>query len=95
MKNRKISTFVMCLTMTVLLSLSGGLACAAESGPMTPEYAAKKENTSKQRAQRVTNNQRKTAAEALKAERLKVYRAKKDANSLSPSAPATISPAIK
>jgi hypothetical protein len=59
------------------LSLSYGLACAAESSaPMTPEYAAKKENHRKQHEQRVTHDQRKAAAESLKAERSKVYKAK-------------------
>ncbi|MBC8017862.1 MAG: hypothetical protein H7X83_04990, partial [Verrucomicrobia bacterium] len=62
--------------MAVLLSLAGGLAFAADSGPMTPEYAAKKENVRKQHGQRITHDQRKAAAEALKAERLKVYNAR-------------------
>jgi hypothetical protein len=73
MKSRKPSSIVM---MTVTLSLAGGLACAAEGGPMTPEYAAKKENHRKQQEQRITTDKRKAAAESLKAERLKVYNAK-------------------
>jgi len=75
MKNRKFRRITPVI-MTVLLSLTGGLACAADSAPMTPEYAAKKENHRKQHEQRITHDQRKNAAEALKAERLKVYRAK-------------------
>jgi hypothetical protein len=73
MKNRKLSSIVM---MTALLSLAGGLAFAAESAPMTPEYAAKKENHRKQQEQRITTDKRKAAAENLKAERLKVHQAK-------------------
>jgi predicted outer membrane protein len=76
MNNRKFSTIVMIVMMTALLSLAGGLAFAADSAPMTPEFAAKRENVRKQREQRVTPAKRKVAAEALKAERLKVYRAK-------------------
>lgn len=61
------------LMMTVLLSLTGGQAFAA---PMTPENAAKRENYRKQKEQLITQPQRKAAADALKAERMKVYKAK-------------------
>jgi hypothetical protein len=81
MKNRKLSPIVM---MTALLSLAGGFAYAAESTPMTPEYAAKKENHRKQQEQRVTTDKRKAAAETLKAERSKVYRAKQAAKHSKP-----------
>jgi hypothetical protein len=69
-------TLLSSVMMTLLFSLSAGFAGAAESAPMTPEYAAKKENHRKQQEQRITNSQRKTAAEGLKAERMKVYKAK-------------------
>ena len=76
MKNRTFSSILMVVTLTTLLSLAGGLACAADSAPMTPEYAAKKENFRKQHEQRITPEKRKAAADNLKAERLKVYQAK-------------------
>jgi len=76
MKNRNYGSIARLLTMTVLLSLAGGLACAAENAPMTPEYAARHENTRKQQNQRITDKQRKAAADALKAKRLEVYKAK-------------------
>ena len=76
MNNRTCSSILMIVMMTALLSLAGGLACAADSVPMTPEYAAKKENFRKQHEQRITPEKRKAAADNLKAERLKVYQAK-------------------
>jgi Na+-transporting methylmalonyl-CoA/oxaloacetate decarboxylase gamma subunit len=87
MKSRKLRTIGMAVVMTVLLSLAGGIACAADSAPMTPEYAAKKENHRKQQEQRITTDKRKAAAENLKAERLKVYKAKQ---AVKHSKPATI-----
>jgi hypothetical protein len=84
MNNRKLSTIVMTVMMAVMLSLAGGLAIAAEGAPMTPELAAKKEMVRKQRAQRVTDAKRKTAAEALKAERLKVHQARQATQPLTP-----------
>ena len=72
MKNLTVTNFTM-LMMTLLLSLAGGLAFA--DAPMTPELAAKKENIRKQVEQRITPEKRKAAAEALKAERLKVHQA--------------------
>lgn len=72
MKNQ-VCNIIATLLMTVLLSLVGGFAVAA---PMTPELAAKKEMVRKQQEQRITPEKRKAAAEALKAERLKVQKAK-------------------
>lgn len=72
MKNKIPIIFVTIL----LLSLTGGPASAAGNAVMTPEYAAKRENFRKQHEQRVTDKQRKTAAEALKAKRMEVYKAK-------------------
>lgn len=83
----KLSSIGILMMVTVLLSLEGGPAFAADGAPMTPELAAKKEVVRKQRAQRVTNEQRKAAAEALKAERLKVYKANKDAQQVTPVNP--------
>jgi len=85
MKNRNFGTITCVLTMTVLLSMAGGLACAAGSGPMTPEYAAKKENFRKQHEQRISPEKRKAAADALKSERLRVYQAKQAVKHSKPS----------
>lgn len=76
MKNLKFDAIVIVLMMTFLLSLTGGLAFAADHDPLTPENAAKKENFRKQNEQRITPAKRKTAVEGLKAERLRVYNAK-------------------
>jgi len=85
--NHYLNTIGMLVIMTVMLSLAGGLAFAAGGGPLTPELAAKQETVRKQQAQRVTQDKRKAAAEALKAERLKVHNAKQ---AVQPSAPAAI-----
>lgn len=59
--------------MTVLsVSLTGGLALAA---PMTPELAAKGARVKTQQSQKITQAQRQAAADAIKAERLKLYQA--------------------
>ena len=84
MNNLTRSTYALAVIMTVLLT-AGGIACAAEKIPMTPEYAAKHENVRKQKDQRITNDQRKLAAERLKAERIKVYNAKQAAKGAAPS----------
>lgn len=76
MEKRKPIFAAAVLVLTALLCLSGGLSFAANGAPMTPELAAKREMVRKQQAQRVTHDKRKTAAEALKAERLRVYNAK-------------------
>lgn len=62
--------------MASALLASGGQALAAGEVPMTPEKAAKAEVVRKQQQQRITPEQRKAAAEALKAERLKVHNAR-------------------
>jgi hypothetical protein len=85
MKNRKFSTVGVGVILTGLLSMSGGLALAQEGVPMTPELAAKKEMVRKQEEQRVTPAKRKAAAEALKAERLKLYQAKEAAKQQDPN----------
>ena len=86
MKNRKLST-IGAMIMTLLLSLAGGFAFAADSAPMTPELAAKKEMVRKQAEQRITPEKRRAAAEALKAERLKVHQARQ---AVQQSTPVTI-----
>ena len=82
MKNQ-VCNIIATLLMTLLLSLAGGFAVAA---PMTPELAAKKEMIRQQQEQRITPEKRKAAAEALKAERLKVQKAKE---AVQPSTPVT------
>lgn len=84
MNNRKPGAIVMAMMMTALLSLAGGLAFAADGAPMSPELAAKKEMVRKQQEQRITPEKRKAAAEALKAERLKIYKARQSAQQLTP-----------
>lgn len=84
MNNRKPGAIVMAMMMTALLSLAGGLAFAADGAPMTPELAAKKEMVRKQQEQRITPEKRKAAAEALKAERLKIYKARQSSQQLTP-----------
>lgn len=80
MKIQKFGTFGMAVLMSALLLFSASVALAEkgnnESKPMKPELAAKKEMVRKQHEQRVTDSQRKAAANALKAERLKVQQAK-------------------
>ncbi|MDU0457323.1 MAG: hypothetical protein RW306_01205 [Geobacteraceae bacterium] len=84
MKNRRLGSIVLVSIIAGLLSLAGTLALAA---PMKPELAAKKENYRRQKEQQITPEKRKIAAEALKAERIKVYNAKQAAKQ---STPATI-----
>jgi hypothetical protein len=65
--------------MSLLLSVVGGFVYAAPKAPMKPELAAKREMVRKQQEQRITPEKRKAAAEALKAERVKVHQAKQAA----------------
>lgn len=95
MKNRTLTSITMAVMMAVLLSLAGGFAVAAPGAPMTPELAAKKENYRKQNEQRITPEQRKAAAEALKAERLKVYNAKQAVKQTTPATPEITQDGIK
>lgn len=66
-----------------LIAVFTGLSTVAEvqafTGNMKPELAAKKENHRRQEEQRITKEKRKVAVDALKAERLKIYKAKQDA----------------
>jgi len=74
------------LLLSLFLLLVGATVVVAEQQPLTPELAAKREMVRKQEEQRITQDKRKVAAEALKAERLRVYQAKeavKQKNSLS------------
>lgn len=72
------------MLLVLLLSLAGGIAFASDK-TMTPEIAAKKEMVRKQEAQRITPDKRKAAAEALKAERLKVYQARQAVQQANPT----------
>ena len=62
--------------MAVPLTLTAGLTLANAGSAATPELNAKREMVRQQQEQRVTQEKRKAAAEALKAERLKVHKAK-------------------
>jgi hypothetical protein len=77
MKKQTFGTIGLTMLLTALLSVTGSLVFARNDRPMTPELAAKKEMVRKQHEQRVTPAERKTAAEVLKAQRKKVYDAKK------------------
>lgn len=81
---QRLHVLMMTVMVTLLLSMASGLAFAADSAPMTPELAAKRENYRKQHEQRITHEKRKAATEALKAERLKVFRAKQAVKQSSP-----------
>jgi len=60
---------------------------------LTPELAAKREMVRKQQEQRITPEKKQAAVDALKAERLKIYKAKQDAEAAKVVAP--ITPEIK
>lgn len=83
-KNRKPGTINLVMMIAGLLTLSGAIAIAADHAPLTPELAAKREMVRKQQVQRITPEKRKSAAEALKAERLKVHKARQAAHQLPP-----------
>ena len=85
MEKRKIGKIGMAAIAAVLLSSAGGGAIAGENAPLTPELAAKREMVRKQKQQRITPEKRKAAAEALKAERLKIYKAKQAAQQSAPN----------
>lgn len=89
MKNHKKGAKILVILMTAVMSLTVSLAFAAPPAPMTPEMAAKREMVRKQQEQRITPEKKKAAVEALKAERLKVYKAKQEAEAANPVAPIT------
>lgn len=80
------SFFVNTVITALLLIFAAGLSFAAGGDIAKPEMkgkpkseylAEKKEVIRRQQGQRISHDKRKAAAEALKAERLKVYNAKK------------------
>ncbi len=76
MMNCKLGLIAYVVATALLLSLVHTLPSIAAGAPMTPEYAARKENVRKQHEQRISNRQRRDAAADLKAKRLEVYRAR-------------------
>jgi hypothetical protein len=88
MKKWKLGTILAVVMMTMLLSSAGGSFAATHkqpgAGPMKPELAAKKEMIRKQHEQRITPAKRKVAADTLKEERLKIYRAKQAVKQAAP-----------
>jgi outer membrane murein-binding lipoprotein Lpp len=85
MRSTKVGKIVAVMAVTSMLAGVVGTARAEQAAPMTPELAAKKEMVRKQQEQRLTNDKRKAAAEALKAERVKVYKAKEAAGLITPT----------
>jgi len=85
MKNLKASTVLQAAIMALLLSLASGIAFAGNGHQVNPELAQKREMVRKQQEQRITPEKRKNAAEALKAERLRVYKAKQAAQGSAPA----------
>lgn len=65
--------------MACMLMLVGSIAFAQGKQPMTPEKAATAERIKKQKEQIPTHEKRKAAADSLKAERQKLYKAKQEA----------------
>ena len=55
-----------------------GAARKAAPPPLTPKLAAKRAMVRNQQEQRITSDKRRAAAEALKAERLKIYNARQE-----------------
>ena len=89
MKNRTLGTIAIAVMTAALLPLSGLTASAADHPPLTPEYAAKKENHRKQKEQQhISQDKRQAAADNLKAERIRVYNAKQAAKGGQPHDPA-------
>lgn len=81
MKKQRFRTVVMTVMVAAILTVVSGHANAASGArsahaPMTPQIAAKKEMVRKQEGQRVSDLQRRSAADSLKAERKRVYLAK-------------------
>jgi hypothetical protein len=93
MRSKRAGKIVIAVTLTGMLACSAGIASAEGTGPMTPELAAKREMVRKQQDQRITPEQRAQAAEALKAERLKVYKAKLMTGKIAPPAAPAADPA--
>jgi len=92
MKNRKIGTTGIAAIVAALLSMPCGFAFAdngvgQSKRPLTPEMAAKREMVRKQQEQRITPEKRKAAAEALKAERIKIHKAKQASKQITPVNP--------
>jgi hypothetical protein len=89
MKNQTLITIAL-LMLTVLLTIGGGLALAADNTVvMTPELAAKTENVRKQQAQRITPAQRQAAADSLKMRMEKLRQTQQNNPQPAPSAPET------
>lgn len=77
---RKVSKLIAkAIMLTLMLVMACGVAFAEGKPPMTPERAATVERIKKQKEQIPTHEKKKAAADSLKAERLKIYKAKKEA----------------
>jgi hypothetical protein len=85
MKNQEYSTILRAALLTLLLSLASGLAFAGTGHQTKTDLAKKEENVRKQQGQRITPDKKKAAAEALKAERLRLYKAKQAVTGSAPT----------
>jgi len=85
MKNRKPGAIFTAVLITALSTMAAGTVIAGETAPMTPELATKMEMVRKQQEQKITPEKRKAAAEALKAERIKIHKAKEAAKQAAPA----------
>lgn len=81
MKNITISSFTALFVVTLL----AGMSFAAGTAPMTPELAAKGTRVKSQQSQKITQAQRQAAADAIKAERLKLYQAQQAGQPITPA----------
>lgn len=92
MKTSHICSIVSFTLITMLLSLGNGAAFAADetTAPMTPQLAAKGNRVKTQQAQKITQAQRQAAADKLKAERLKLHKARQGSAQPAGQTPATV-----
>ena len=89
MKSSFIFTVASFALVTMLLTLGvGSVNAAATPDPMLPDLAAKGNRVKTQQSQKITQAQRQAAADALKAERLKLHQGQHGGQTIAPTTPA-------
>ena len=88
MKSSFIFTVASFALVTMLLTLGVGSVNAAAPDPMLPDLAAKGNRVKTQQSQKITQAQRQAAADALKAERLKLHQGQHGGQTIAPTTPA-------